>query len=178
MEKKPILMGLYTRAVVTVVGLAIINHYAHSIPKVGAQIYIILPIFLFIADAIDGAFVKPSQKHFFSTFGYQAGDKIIDVWSYLLVLLLLPSDGMLRFFVFYRLVGVIFFIWTKNAAFLILFFDFVKEYLLYYYFFRNPQPCAFLGFLIFLKIGFEAKRHRKQYPHGGTPPPPFERPEN
>ncbi len=79
MEKKPILMGLYTRAVVTVVGLAIINH---SIPKVGAQIYVILPIFLFIADAIDGAFVKPSQNHFFSTFGYQDGDKIIDVWSY------------------------------------------------------------------------------------------------
>ena len=64
-------------------------------------------------------------------FHYQKYDKIVDIFSYILLLFIYYDDKLLLYFIIYRLIGVILFSLTKKSIYLIIFFDFIKEYLLY-----------------------------------------------
>lgn len=87
---------------------------------------------------------------------YQTSDKIIDILSYILCYIYFYKDlkdTLLEFFIIYRLIGVICYVNTYNKYFLVGFFDFVKEYMLYKYFFKKNQ--TYLPFLLICKLIFE-----------------------
>ena len=108
---------------------------------INKYIYIILPILIIILDYVDNIF-KIINNHngvyngCTKLFYYQYNDKICDSVTYLLLFLFFKLDNILLFFILYRIIGVILFIFTKNSKFLILFFDFAKEYLLYLFVFK------------------------------------------
>ena len=64
---------------------------------------------------------------------YQMNDKVCDIISYILVYLMFGLDNHVLFFIIYRTIGVYLFLKTKDRKWLIIFFDFIKEYLLYLY---------------------------------------------
>ena len=84
---------------------------------------------------------------------YQINDKIIDTFTYLLLISLFPSDNILKFFVLYRLIGVLLYLKTKNNYSLVIFFDFIKEYLLYLFIFGHNY--IYLTLFLILKIILE-----------------------
>jgi len=119
---------------------------------------LVLPILLLLLDEADNIFIR-SNKTCTKTFNYQIKDKITDVLSYLYAYTLFSLDVNVLYFTLYRLIGVILFYLTKSSIWLIVFFDFVKEYMVYTYFFENNYmylvPC------IFIKIIFECIWHLK-----------------
>jgi hypothetical protein len=127
-------------------------------------IYLILPIILTLLDRTDDIFIKlfinksNNVKHIGCTklFNYQKSDKICDSFSYLLAYIFLivcfKQDNILLFLIIYRIVGIILFSVTKNSLWLILFFDFIKEYFIYLFIFNNNFiyiPLFILGKIIF-----------------------------
>jgi len=82
---------------------------------------------------------------------YQVYDKTNDVLgyvtAYLFLLIFVKNDFLLLGFILYRIVGFVLFSWTHNHHWLILFFDFVKEYLLYIFFFGKKMD-LFIPFIL------------------------------
>lgn len=66
-------------------------------------------------------------------------------------------DNTYLLFLLWRIIGIIFFTLTKKSVYLIIMFDFMKEYLLYLYLFNKNNN--YLGFCIFGKILFEYYYH-------------------
>lgn len=129
------------------------NHSKH--------IYLILPVVLTILDFCDGFFIKYKnyilkEENCYIEFEYQIVDKAVDSLSYLLFLFL-KFDYVTLFFIGYRILGVLLFYATRNGAWLILFFDFIKEYMLYRYLFGMNY--AYLLPCMALKIAFEYYFH-------------------
>ena len=133
--------------------ITILVFYILKICNTKKYILIILPVILILLDSIDSNIIKYSTN----TFSYQINDKIADSISYIFMLYLLPKNTILNFFILYRIIGVILFYYTKNSQWLIIFFDFVKEYLIYLYFFKNST--LMLIVMILLKIVFEFVYH-------------------
>lgn len=80
-----------------------------------------------------------------------------DSISYLLLFLFFKLNNILLFFIIYRIIGVILFLITKDSRCFIIFFDFVKEYLLYLFIFGNNN--LYLPIFILCKICFEYYYH-------------------
>ena len=122
------------------------------------HLYLILPIALTILDLSDIVFFNiynhfiSNEKQCYATFEYQIADKTLDCLSYL-VFLFLKIDYVTLFFIVYRMLGVLLFYTTRNMHWGILFFDFVKEYMLYLYFFGKNYN--YLWICVALKIAFE-----------------------
>lgn len=124
------------------------------------NILIIIPILLVLLDSTDSFLLKKiykNNKKCTKTFDYQISDKILDSVSYVFLLFILPENNNLKFFILFRLIGVILFYITKNSQWLIFFFDFIKEYLVYLFIFGNNNVNLF--FFITLKIFFEFYFH-------------------
>ena len=125
-------------------------------------LYLLLPILLTVLDMTDSRFTffykyKHPYNRCKKTFYYQITDKISDLISYLLLFVFFKLDIILLLFILYRIIGVVLFYFTKNSSWLILFFDFAKEYLLYLFIFGNNY--TYLPIFILLKIGFEYCHH-------------------
>jgi hypothetical protein len=124
--------GMVTRIILTIVSFTMLYNYKHIL---GKNIYLILPILLLVLDKFDNVSICTD------TFYYQINDKIVDLLSYLLVLTIIPlhtTNGIIiAILIIYRLIGVLLFGITKVSISIIIFFDFVKEYLLYFYLFRD-----------------------------------------
>lgn len=102
------------------------------------------------------------------TEAYQQADKISDALTYLMLFSLFPNDPVLHFFVVYRAIGVFLYVWTKKVWPLIVFFDFVKEYILYKQLFSNSEHAnAIFGMSILAKILFEVYYHTIHNKHEG-----------
>jgi|688.fasta_scaffold316890_2 hypothetical protein len=86
---------------------------------------------------------------------YQLRDKIVDTLSYAYVLLVYSEqlDPLFRIALIYRTIGVILFIATRQSFWLILFFDTVKEILLYRYLFEENN--TYLVVMVILVILYE-----------------------
>jgi len=143
-------------AIVSRLLITILVFYNLKIHNTKKYILIILPVILILLDSIDGNIIKYNNKYCrynTHTFSYQINDKIADLISYIFMLYLLPKNTILNFFILYRIIGVILFYYTKNSQWLIIFFDFVKEYLIYLYFFKDST--LMLIVMILLKIVFE-----------------------
>ena len=158
--------GVVLRNMLTLLSLFVIYSYLHK-KSIRKYLYLILPILLNLADNSDNFFLYSfkdfprKKRECAKTFYYQHYDKISDalgyVWVYLFLLFFLKHDSFLLFFVLYRIVGVILFSTTKNSKSLVVFFDFVKEYLLYLFLFG--KNFKYLPFCITLKMCFEYYFH-------------------
>jgi hypothetical protein len=136
---------------------------------VAKYIFLILPAALTLLDCVDSTFIRlcrflkyPARFTVRCThlFYYQSSDKICDVVSYILSTSCVPKrDYFLVFLIAYRLIGVILFCLSKNSIWLVVFFDFVKEYYVYRHFFHDNNY-TLLPYLIVCKIGFEYAWHK------------------
>lgn len=133
---------------------------------VAKYIFLILPAALTLLDCVDSTFIRfwcflkyPRSDQCTHSFYYQSSDKICDVVSYILSTSCVPKrDYFLLFLIAYRLVGVVLFCLSKNSIWLVVFFDFVKEYYVYRYFFH--KNFTLVPYLIVCKIGFEYAWHK------------------
>ena len=126
---------------------------------------IILIILMLVLDGADNAFniyvnnvwsFNDISKCTFS-YHYQSLDKILDLFTYILLFTFYKNDKYLLLFVIWRSLGVLMNTLTGNRKWLVLFFDFVKEYLLYKYLF--PNTLSYLSIFVFAKIIFEYYFH-------------------
>jgi hypothetical protein len=153
--------GMLLRYIVTVISFYYLSiHMDNKI--ISKYIYLILPILLTALDEVDNIFTvfhkyKGKYNGCTKLFYYQYTDKICDSISYLLLFLFFKLDSILLLFIVYRIIGVILFTFTKNSNWLILFFDFAKEYLLYLFLFGNNY--LYLPLFILVKIIFECYYH-------------------
>ena len=126
---------------------------------VNKYFYLIIPILLILLDEIDNIFTvfHKYNNNYTKTFYYQYNDKICDIISYFILFLFFKIDNIALFFILYRLIGVILFTITKDSIYLIIFFDFVKEYLLYLFIFGKNYN--YILFFVIGKICFEYYYH-------------------
>ena len=140
--------GMILRCIVTIFVIHLIRDVKH--------LYLILPIVLTILDGVDN-----ENNNCVNTFNYQKKDKIVDAVSYIGVYYLLGlNNPLLLFFIIARTIGAILYSFTGNPFYLVIFADFVKEYMLYIFLLGNDKtyvlPC------IILKMMFEYKYHIKR----------------
>jgi hypothetical protein len=143
--------GMILRLIITIISFAYLYIYIND-KYIKKNIFAILPILLTLLDVMDG-YKLHGREDCYKTYYYQIFDKIVDVISYSLLFVFLPLDTTLLFFVLYRIIGVIIFTVTRQKTSLIVFFDFVKEYLLYLFIFDKNY--TYFASCIFLKILFE-----------------------
>jgi hypothetical protein len=163
-------LGVIQRAILTFVSFFILKQCKLPFNQKPQDIYLILPILLTILDGADNIYIKIAE---YSQKGkllnptnctrkskyYQSNDKIIDILSYILCYIYFYKelkDPLLEFFIIYRLIGTVIYTLTYNKYYLVAFFDFVKEYMLYKYFFKQY---TYLPIAIILKIIFEYVMH-------------------
>ena len=149
--------GLYLRYVITLLLLYTLSQNLNN-KIIKQNLYLILAVTLTILDLVDTFFTKLNSKKCTKTLHYQLHDKICDSVSYFLLLLLFKFDGLLLFLILYRITGVLLFYFTEDSNYIILFFDFIKEYLLYLFIFGNNY--TYIPILMVCKIGFEYYFHK------------------
>lgn len=155
--KEYIFNGMILRYIITIFSFYILFLFRND-ETINKYIYLILAILLVILDGVDSIFTflyKKNTCH--QTFYYQYLDKICDSVSYLLLFLFFKLDNILLYLVLYRIIGVILFSLIKNSIYLMLFFDFVKEYLLYIFVFKNNY--TYLPIIVICKIAYEIYFH-------------------
>jgi hypothetical protein len=124
---------------------------------------VILIVSLFVSDIADTTFPnfiaplftneKPKYNNCHYNDFYIIKDKIADLVSYILVFLIFfRTDYLLLSFILYRAVGIVLYLLTNNTNWFILFFDFIKEYLLYNYLFKTNK---YIIIFIILKMIYE-----------------------
>jgi len=149
---KNINLGIIIRILSTILVLTLLSNYKNNL-----EIYLILPILLIVLDNYDNIFIK--QKKCTKTFHYQINDKLIDLLTYILVIIIFKIDNIYLLFLLWRTIGIILFNLTKKSIYLITMFDFMKEYLIYLYLFNRNNN--YLGICVFGKIIFEYYYHTK-----------------
>jgi hypothetical protein len=154
--------GMIIRMMATVISLYILSLNT----TYNKYTLIILPVLLTILDSFDGIpAVINKQNQCIQQYYYQIIDKMVDSTSYVLVYFYLQyffrldtnSNTILLIFILYRIIGVGLFYKTKDSIWLIVFFDFVKEFLLYLAVFGNNY--SYIFFFIVCKIIFEYYLH-------------------
>ena len=145
------------RFIVTLIIFYLISK--NKIKWIKNNLLIILAFILLLLDCVDGFLIKHVYKirKCSKSFNYQSSDKILDIFTYSLLLFVLPNDSVLKFFILFRFIGTVLFYVNRNSVWLIYFFDFVKEYLVYLYLFGKNS--SVLYFLILFKIMFEFYFH-------------------
>jgi len=148
--------GIILRIIATLFIFYMVSIYYSKNP----YLLIIIALLFTLLDAIDVVFWKKftfNNSHIENkcnlTFYYQISDKIMDLLSYLLVYYAFSLDNLFLTFVIIRTIGLMFFEITKNAIWLIVFPDLMKEYLVYLFIFGKNK--IYLPALIFAKIGYE-----------------------
>lgn len=154
-----IINGIIIRYITTFIAFYFLSTNIGNILNKGKYIYLILPILLTLLDNVDNLFTIFYKNNICTkTYYYQYNDKICDSISYLSLFLFFNIDKTTLIFILYRLIGVILFYVTMNKKWLIIFFDFVKEYLIYLFFFGNNY-LYLLPILMLSKICFEYYYH-------------------
>ena len=143
--------GIRLRYVVTILSLCFIyftkNYFCN-------YLYPALALLLLYLDVVDGTYATTKCHH---NFYYQSRDKICDLASYILALFLFPIDRRLVLFTLYRAIGVILFTLKKDASWLILCLDFIKEY--YFIQFAGNPSNLIVSICVGIKILFEYYWH-------------------
>ena len=131
--------------------------------------YIPLIVGTSILDTIDCGVTKLFYKYSCQTHQYQSNDKLIDLMTYVLVIIIfwnyLPDNhkNILLIALFWRMIGVIRFYDTNNSKYMIIFPDLFKELLLLYYLdslnIINVNMYS-IGILTIIKIFYEYLHHK------------------
>tara|TARA_B100001175_G_C19316340_1_gene545534 strand:+ start:67 stop:597 length:531 start_codon:yes stop_codon:yes gene_type:complete len=165
---KNIYYGFVSRIITTLIFFIFLKKM-ENIPFIHRYIYLIIFIGLLALDSIDTFYLLNINNIYnFDTIlhklykikYYQINDKIIDIFTYLLLISLFPSDNILKFLVLFRLIGILLYLKTKNNYSLVIFFDFIKEYLLYLFIFGHNYN--YLPLFFILKIIFEFYLYTKK----------------
>lgn len=153
-------LGAIIRIILTFGTFWLISTFIRS-----SSIFIVLPIALTILDYCDN--IPNLIYSWYSTsvykntctpfFEYQSMDKVMDWASYLLAWYWFKLDLVFLALCLIRGLGVIGFIQMKKSYPLIIFPDFLKEYLLYRYFI--PSGFNWLPAVMLAKLGFEFYFH-------------------
>jgi hypothetical protein len=151
--EKIVINSMILRFTITVISFIILYKISDD-NYIRKHLYLILPILLHLFDILD---TRIYSTRCCDHWIYQKLDKITDILSYILLIFMIKDDKLLHLFILYRLLGVIFFTQTKNSYYLVIFFDFIKEYLIYKYFFGNNY--SYIYIFIILKIIFEYLLH-------------------
>lgn len=156
----PINNSMIIRIVLSIISLFLLSLSNNTF--IIKNLYIILPILLTVLDETDNIHTyslkyKGKENGCTKTFDYQIKDKVVDVASYFYTFFLFNRDTNIFYLSIYRLIGVILFYFTKASYWLILFFDFVKEYMVYIYIFKDNYK--YLPFAAIAKILFEYYFH-------------------
>jgi hypothetical protein len=160
--KKYINYGMILRLISTIIAFAILHKFIDN-KYIKKYIFLILAILLTLLDLTDGSYdIIYKYNGYYGgcskTYYYQIIDKIIDVISYSLLFVFFKFKiCLLLFIVLYRIIGVIIFTITQQKMSVVVFFDFVKEYLLYLFVFGKNY--TYLPFCIFVKILYEYYIH-------------------
>ena len=93
----------------------------------------------------------------YDTLYYNIVDKCVDTLSYILAYFVFRLNNIFLYFLLYRMIGIGIYIYTQNSRWLILFFDFMKEYLVYFFLAKNNL--SYIWFFVLLKISFEKYYH-------------------
>ena len=93
----------------------------------------------------------------YDTLYYNIIDKCVDTLSYIFAYFVFNLNSTFLYFLLYRIIGIILFVFTLNSRWLILFFDFMKEYLVYSFFLN--KNLNYIWIFIVLKINFEIYLH-------------------
>jgi hypothetical protein len=138
------------RLIVSAVSLFILSY---SVPEFFLRKYLllILPITLTLLDFTDN--LLTFRNGCAQTFDYQHKDKILDILTYFYTYALFPLDQNILWLTLFRTVGVALFLLTGASFWIVLFVDFVKEYMLYKYIF--PTNLQYLPVAILAKYAFE-----------------------
>jgi hypothetical protein len=123
----------------------------------------VLVLVILLLDSIGPLHAYPdieNKKRVTQSEEYQQADKISDALTYLMLIYLVPNEPVLHFFVLYRVFGVLMYFWTQQVWPVIVFFDFIKEYILFKALFAKSEHVnTIFGVSIVLKILFEAYFH-------------------
>ena len=122
-------------------------------------------VLLLLFDAIDCATSKIlswllSEDDYIvycKEYSYQATDKIIDLWSYYLIFILLKLESPFFIPLFIRTVGVLFMTIKKESKYLVYFPDIFRELVLFHMFI--PLNLIAVISIIILKTSFEYYWH-------------------
>ena len=130
-----------------------------DIPIIENSIYLILPIVLTVLDSTDNihSYLLPKDSSCSKSFDYQLKDKLVDLLTYVFAYFILGLDPNILYLIIYRTIGVVLFYLTKKSYWLVLFFDFIKEYMLYVYIFKHNYK--YLPIMASIKIAFEYYFH-------------------
>jgi hypothetical protein len=108
-------------------------------------------------------FVESKLKNYkqgiknYDTLYYNIVDKCFDTLSYILAYFVFRLNNIFLYFLLYRMIGIGIYIYTLNSRWLVLFFDFMKEYLVYFFLAKNNL--SYMWFFVLLKIIFEKYLH-------------------
>lgn len=152
--------SMIIRIILTIISIFLLSK--NRIPFINNNLYFIIPILLTILDETDNINTfnlkyKGKLNGCTKTFDYQIKDKYVDVFSYLYTNYIFGLDNVIYKLSIYRLIGVILFGISGISKYLIIFFDFVKEYMLYKYIFGDDNTYLPIGILF--KIIFEYYFH-------------------
>ena len=89
----------------------------------------------------------------YDTLYYNIADKCVDTLFYILAYFVFRLNNIFLYFLLYRMIGIGIYIYTQNSRWLILFFDFMKEYLVYFFLAKNNL--SYMWFFVSLKISLE-----------------------
>ena len=96
-------------------------------------------------------------KKNYDTLYYNIVDKCVDTLSYILAYFVFNLNNIFLCFLLYRMIGIGLYIYTQNSRWLILFFDFMKEYLIYFFFLN--KNLSYIWIFIIIKIIGEIVYH-------------------
>ena len=159
-------LGFFLRVLVTCILLLSIDY----LDKDKKYLLLLLVFKIIILDSIDSVptlLYKGNKDSCWNPctqlFYYQKWDKIVDLFSYLLLYIALDYDIYLLILIIWRIIGISLFAHSKNRGWLVPFFDFIKEYLLYLYFFGNNFK--YIPIFFIAKIFFEYYFHVYRFKH-------------
>ena len=134
---------------------------------------VLLLVFLDIVDCnplVLKMFSKEEiEKHQYCSLNYEyvVIDKIIDIFQYCVAIYFLSPKlpkhiiHVLMGFTITRLIGIFYHIRTRDPTYFIIFFDFIKEYLLLFYIYQPNLTIGILLQTIVGKIAYEYGMHKK-----------------
>ena len=114
--------------------------------------YIDMLITKYYIEKANGTPIKCTDLYY-----YQISDKVMDLIVYIIIYFGLHNDEIFGGLIIWRFMGILLFSQTKNRRWLIPFFDFIREYLVYKFIFG--KNLTYLPFFILAKVGYVYYEH-------------------
>lgn len=116
---------------------------------------------LTLLDMVDYvSFMKGTKTYCSLDRSYELYDKVVDLFQNIVAVYLLSMTTSIPIIpatvlIAYRALGIIAYLWTGNDKVYILFPEFIKEYLLLFWFFNGKVPVPVEALAVSLKLAYE-----------------------